>query len=352
MRRISAALAGALALAVPAAVLPPAAQALPATAQGAPPTPSTPAPSGPQNAPPDVRTAPPAVAVTAGEAPAAVPVIAPSAVAEPVAVASARLRVELDPAFPRVLRYTDLGTGARLGGSIGPVTAVVLNGKAYPVTGTLAGNDGKAARFTLKFADLMGVELDASVGVEDRVTTFAITAVRDTEAFRVGTIDIPGHDLVSVGDGGSTAFTRLDPNSTRTADVFARVTPQTAAEAAPAGATYAIVDTGRLAAAIESNSTYDRPSGATDKDAARFWHQAGRDADGTVRVGVWSGQWTYRAAGAPFTAWVGVDDSQGTRGSVRFEVRADGRQAAQSPVLRNADAAHELKADVTRLSCR
>ncbi|NUP14649.1 MAG: hypothetical protein HOZ81_00775, partial [Streptomyces sp.] len=53
-----------------------------------------------------------------------------------------------------------------------------------------------------------------------------------------------------------------------------------------------------------------------------------------------------------FTAWVGVDDSQGTRGSVRFEVRADGRQAAQSPVLRNADAAHELKADVTRLSCR
>lgn len=38
--------------------------------------------------------------------------------------------------------------------------------------------------------------------------------------------------------------------------------------------------------------------GATNGDAARFWHQAQKEADGSVRVGVRSGQWTYRGAGA------------------------------------------------------
>ncbi|MGW3344240.1 endo-alpha-N-acetylgalactosaminidase family protein [Nonomuraea rubra] len=225
----------------------------------------------------------------------------PARVAEPIVIASAALRVELDPAFPRVLRYTDRASGATLGGSTA-VPAVVLNGQARPAEVRLTGNDGATARYRLDLGD--GVALRASLGVRGRVTTFAIDEVIDTEAFRVGTIDLPGHDLVSVSStqpGAATAFTRLDPNSTRTADVFARVTADTPAEETPAGATYAIVHTDRLAAAVETNSTYDRPSGVTDRDAARLWHQARKDEDGTVRVGVWSGQWTHRASGSPFT---------------------------------------------------
>ncbi|RVX39568.1 endo-alpha-N-acetylgalactosaminidase [Nonomuraea polychroma] len=227
----------------------------------------------------------------------------PAQVAEPIAIASADLRVELDPGFPRVLRYTHLASGATLGGSAGE-PAVVLNGRPHTATVALSGNDGATARYRLTFPGLPGVALGASIGVKGRVTTFRIDSVSDTEAFRVGTIDLPGHDLVSVSSeqpGAATAFTRLDPNSTRTADVFARVAGDTAPDAAPVGATYAIVNTDRLAAAIESNSTYDRPSGVTDRDAARFWHQARKDPAGTVTVGVWSGQWTYRAAGSPFT---------------------------------------------------
>ncbi|GAA2207057.1 endo-alpha-N-acetylgalactosaminidase family protein [Nonomuraea monospora] len=225
----------------------------------------------------------------------------PARVAEPVVIASAALRVELDPAFPRVLGYTDLPSGATLGGSTG-VPAVVLNGRPRPAEARLTGNDGAKARYRLDVGD--GVTLSASIGVEGRVTTFSIDEVRDTDAFRVTTIDLPGHDLVSVSGaqpGAATAFTRLDPNSTRTADVFARVTQETAAEETPVGATYAIVHTDRLAAAVETNSTYDQPSGATDRDAARLWHQARKDQDGTMRVGVWSGQWTHRASGSPFT---------------------------------------------------
>ncbi|MGR8008058.1 endo-alpha-N-acetylgalactosaminidase family protein [Streptomyces hypolithicus] len=247
-----------------------------------------------------------ALAGPASPAAARAPVAAPADPAAAVAgivIGSAHLSVAVAADFPRVLSYTDRAGGAALLGSTRPVTEVTLNGKAYAVEtrGAPAVRPDSAA-YTLAFPALPGVEIDATLSVTGRATTFRVTAVRDTEAFRVGTLDIPGHDLVSVGSrdaGAETAFTRLDPDSTKTADVFADVTDATPADAAPVGASYAIVNTGRLAAAVESNSSYDKPSGPTGGDDARLWHQARTADDGSVRVGVWSGQWTYRGAGAP-----------------------------------------------------
>ncbi|MET9430673.1 endo-alpha-N-acetylgalactosaminidase family protein [Streptomyces sp. NPDC003036] len=238
-------------------------------------------------APPATAGPPPAPAAAAGV---------------PLLIGSPQLAVAVAPDFPRVVSYTDRASGARLLGSTSPVTHVTLNGTAYEVRLTAPPVLGAAnARYTLAFPALPGVEMDTLLAVSGRVTTFKVTAVRDTDAFRVGTIDIPGHDLVSVGSdepGAATAFTRLDVDSTRTADVFAAVPER--AEAAPVGASYALVNTGSLAAAVESNSSYDKPSGATNGDDARFWHQARQaEGGGGVRVGVWSGQWTYRGAGAP-----------------------------------------------------
>ncbi|WP_328331824.1 endo-alpha-N-acetylgalactosaminidase family protein [Streptomyces sp. NBC_00455] len=238
----------------------------------------------------------PAASATVTAAPAA------GAAGGEAVIRSAQLSVAVAGDFPRIVSYTDRGTGSRLLGSTQPVTAVTLNGKPYPVQ--LKGAPvvrATSAAYTLTFAALPGVEIDAKLSVAGRATTFKVTAVRDTAAFRVGTIDIPGHDLVSVGSddaGAATAFTRLDADSTRTADVFGKVTADTKADASPVGATYAIVNTGQLAAAVESNSSYDKPSGATNGDAARFWHQAQKEADGSIRVGVRSGQWTYRGDGA------------------------------------------------------
>ncbi|MEV3988845.1 endo-alpha-N-acetylgalactosaminidase family protein [Streptomyces sp. NPDC049837] len=246
---------------------------------------------------------PAAAGPAAGPPAAGPPPSASAAPSETLLIGSPELSVAVARDFPRVVSYTDRASGARLLGSTSPVTAVTLNGRAYAVRLT-AGPvvTATSARYTLGFPDLPGVEVDATLTVSGRATTFKVTAVRDTDAFRVGTIDIPGHDLVSVGSaepGAATAFTRLDPDSTRTADVFGAVTEGTAADAAPVGASYAIVNTGSLAAAVESNSSYDKPSGPTNGDDARFWHQARKTADGGVRVGVWSGQWTYRGAGAP-----------------------------------------------------
>ncbi|MFE7953374.1 endo-alpha-N-acetylgalactosaminidase family protein [Streptomyces sp. NPDC057426] len=217
-------------------------------------------------------------------------------------IGSTQLSVAVAEDFPRVVSYTDRATGARLLGSTAPVTQVVLNGTAYDVRAIGAPVlTASSAAYTLVFPALPGVEIDATLSVTGRATTFEVTAVRDTEALRVGTIDIPGHDLVSVGSsdaGAETAFTRLDADSTRTADVFTDITDATPAETTATGASYALVNTGSLAAAVESNSSYDKPSGASARDGARFWHQA-RKNGGETRVGVWSGQWTYRGEGAP-----------------------------------------------------
>lgn len=218
-------------------------------------------------------------------------------------LSSPHLTVAVARDFPRVLSYTDRAGGKSLLGSTRPVTAITLNGTAHPVKLKSEPRiNGSSARYTLTFPGLPGVEIDASLTVSGRTTTFQVTAVRDTAAFRVGTIDIPGHDLISVGStepGAATAFTTLDPDSTRTADVFAKVTGATQPDPAPVGATYAILNTSSLAAAVESNSSYDKPSGPTGGDDARFWRQARTEADGSVRVGVSSGQWTYRGDGAP-----------------------------------------------------
>ncbi|MFE6892419.1 endo-alpha-N-acetylgalactosaminidase family protein [Streptomyces sp. NPDC057694] len=249
--------------------------------------------------------APYALAVAAVLGATLTPVASATATTEPAGtvLATSRLKVTVADDFPRVLSYENRSDGARLLGSTRPVTEVTLNGKAYAAEVKAAPKiTGSTAAYTLAFPDLPGTEIDATLGVSGRTTTFRITAIRDTDAFRVGTVDIPGQDLVSVGsaDGGAqTAFTKLDADSTRTADVFGKVNADTPAEASATGASYAIVNTGRLAAAVESNSAYDKPSGATGGDDARFWHQARKDADGGTRVGVWSGQWTYRGAGSP-----------------------------------------------------
>ncbi|MEO3867193.1 NPCBM/NEW2 domain-containing protein [Nonomuraea sp. B12E4] len=48
-----------------------------------------------------------------------------------------------------------------------------------------------------------------------------------------------------------------------------------------------------------------------------------------------------------FTAFVGVDDVQASRGSVRFGVVADGVERTRSPVLEPGDPAYELGAELS-----
>jgi endo-alpha-N-acetylgalactosaminidase len=225
--------------------------------------------------------------------------------ADQLTLRSNDLTVTVGADFPRVITYRDNASGHALGGQPDAISTITINGVpraahlAEPATVT-----GSTASYKLAFDALPGVELDASLSLTGRVTTFRVDAVRDTATSRVHTIDIPDHDLVSVAStdaGATTAFTTLDPNSTRTGDRITPVTAATPAEPSATGAAYAFVNTSGLAAGIESNSVYDKPSGQSVDDGPRFWHRARKAADSTTRVGVWSGQWTYRADTSPYT---------------------------------------------------
>lgn len=70
-------------------------------------------------------------------------------------------------------------------------------------------------------------------------------------------------------------------------------------------------------------------------DGKRFEHGVGTHANSTLRVSL-------RGSGERFTAFVGVDDEVGDRGSVEFRVVADGKVLWQSGVLRGGQHGKEV----------
>src|SRR5690242_17509532 len=110
---------------------------------------------------------------------------------------SRELTVTVGADFPRVIQYVDNSSGQSLAGRAEALSSVTIDGVAR--TARLAAPptvSGGKASYQLAFDALPGVELDASLSLAGRVTTFRIDAVRDTAASRVHTIDIPDHDLV------------------------------------------------------------------------------------------------------------------------------------------------------------
>ncbi|MCM2416018.1 endo-alpha-N-acetylgalactosaminidase family protein [Streptomyces sp. RKAG290] len=217
--------------------------------------------------------------------------------ASPV-IESSSLRVRTGAQFPYIVDYTDRATGAVLDGRAEAMDSVVLNGTSYRAEG-VATVDGSTVRYRLTFPGLDGLRIDAHIAVDGSQVTFRIDKITDTEAFRVSTISIPGHNLLSVrGDqpGAHVTAARVDPDKNGKGDTFTRVTGDTPADVTPQGSAYAIVNTDRLAAAIETNSVQDEAS----SENTRVQRQAVKTA-GTSEVGVSSGQWTYRAKGSPFT---------------------------------------------------
>ncbi|GAA1726627.1 endo-alpha-N-acetylgalactosaminidase family protein [Isoptericola hypogeus] len=215
---------------------------------------------------------------------------------------SGDLQVEVSEDFPQVISYTDRRTGSSIAGRTEPLSTIILNGTAYDVEAETSRVGRSAVSYDLSFPQLAGVSMEASLRLKGRVTTFNIDAVDDTEAFRVGTIDIPGHDLISVGSdqpGATVTTAAISADRTKDGDTTTAVTADTPADEAPRGSAYAVVNTDRLAAAIESNSTYDQQEDA-GSDNRRIWRQSTKQG-GETKVGLWSGQWTYRADGAPFT---------------------------------------------------
>jgi endo-alpha-N-acetylgalactosaminidase len=220
-----------------------------------------------------------------------------------VVLRSTVLDVEVDAAFPRIVSYTDRESGAVIHGRAESLTSLLVNGQAYtPQVSSSARED----RVTYELTVAAGTVIGAEIAVEDWTVTFRVTSVVDTDALRVGTLEIPGHSLVSVRsdqDDATVLAARIGLDKAKTADTLIQVTATTPADATPVGCAYIVAHTAELGVALENNSVHDTVSTAADTtwENGRFRRQARQLADGSVELGISCGQWTYRAAGSPDT---------------------------------------------------
>ncbi|MET9297014.1 endo-alpha-N-acetylgalactosaminidase family protein [Streptomyces sp. NPDC003077] len=210
---------------------------------------------------------------------------------------SAALDVRVDTAFPRVITYTDRDHDTVLHGQDEPTTQVLINGTAHTPRVT---SRARADRIAYSLAFDGGTEIGVRITVRGWRVTWQVTAVRDTPALRVGTLQFPALALLSARDDQPEAAllaARVDLDKNRDGDTLVRPADGPAADPAPVGCAYGVVATGELAAAVETNTVHDRPTSATAWENGRLWRQTVRGGGRTwARLGC--GQWTHRAAGA------------------------------------------------------
>ncbi|MFB7631559.1 endo-alpha-N-acetylgalactosaminidase family protein [Streptomyces sp. NPDC056149] len=219
----------------------------------------------------------------------------------PTVLRSTALEVRVDPAFPRIVSYTDRATGAVLHGQETPVTQLLIDGRPHTPRVTQRARTDRAT-YTLALDG--GTTLTVEIAVHDWQVTWRLTDLTETPQLPVGTLQIPGLALLSVRSdqpGAHLLAARLQLDKATSGDTLISLTAHTPVEAAPTGCAYAVVATDQLAAAIETNTVYDTPTTPTAWENGRLWHQTLR-VDGHLTAQLAPGQWTHRAAGQPADA--------------------------------------------------
>ncbi|MFF9894152.1 endo-alpha-N-acetylgalactosaminidase family protein [Streptomyces longispororuber] len=241
--------------------------------------------------------APLGAAVGAGTAHAAPPRNAPPGEA---VLRSAALDVRVATGFPRVIAYTDRATGAVLHGQPDPVTTLLIDDKEHTPRVTAVTHDDRAT-YVLTLDG--GTRVTVEITVRGRQVHWRVTRIQDTAALRVGTLAVPGLALLSVRSdqpGAALLAARVQLDRAKSGDTLVRLTADTPAQA-PTGCAYAVLAHDGLGGAIETNTSYDRPTAATSWENGRLWWHTVR-ADGRTEARLAPGQWTHRAATSPVDA--------------------------------------------------
>ena len=205
----------------------------------------------------------------------------------PVTLSTAAMAVEVDPQFPAVVRYTWKADGSTLKGRVQAVNQVVVNGTTHTPVSTGAPVAG-GVDYSLR-VDAIGLTVKARLSVSNNLLTFAVTEFQEGGE-QVRTFAIPDQGLVSAGTdqtAAELAEARLEFNTAYHVenDIDRHTLVANAAvDASPRGTSYAIVNTSKLAAAVETNSIDDQ-----NRIMVRT------SMDGTVkRTALSPGTWTWR----------------------------------------------------------
>ncbi|WP_307805496.1 endo-alpha-N-acetylgalactosaminidase family protein [Streptomyces spirodelae] len=212
------------------------------------------------------------------------------------------LDVTVDTAFPRIVGYTDRKTGATLHAQQDPVRALLIDGEEHtPEVRSEPSGDNRGITYTLALRT--GTELTVRIEAEDDQVHWRVTRIEESATGRVGTLQLPQLAFLSVRSDQRPEpvlyAARVELDKAASGDTLVELTGATEPDPQPVGCAYAVVATGDLAAAMETNTSYDKPAGT--KGAAwengRLWRQ-NVTADGAVAARLTCGQWTYRAATA------------------------------------------------------
>ncbi|WP_449479972.1 endo-alpha-N-acetylgalactosaminidase family protein [Streptomyces avidinii] len=230
--------------------------------------------------------------------------IASAAVRAEAELRSRELEVRVDTSFPRIVSYTDRGTGAKLYGQENPVTALLVDGVEHiPKVTSKPSSRGDRIAYRLVLGG--STEIDVEIRVDGRRVDWRVTRIADTAALRIGTLQIPGLALLSVRSdqpGAALLGARIQLDKAKSGDTLVTLTADTPAEAAT-GCAYAVVAHDGLGGAIETNTVYDKPDSAagTTWENGRLWRQTVR-GDSHVTASLTPGQFTHRAATSPVDA--------------------------------------------------
>ncbi|MFJ5955665.1 endo-alpha-N-acetylgalactosaminidase family protein [Paenarthrobacter sp. NPDC092416] len=242
--------------------------------------------------------------------------------ADTATITSGQLSVDVSTTFPQVLGYTDRATKARLNGTAERLATITINGVEYDVTASSTASGDDAMDYVLTVPGFGNTVINARLAVKKNVVSFNVTEIKDSDEFRVKTIQLPRMNLVSVAStqpGAQVSTANLSVDRAVTGDEFTPVTAATPLDTVAKSSAYALANTAQLGAALESNALYDTSSGPGSKDRGRFWRKAVSDGAGGVSVGVASGQWLYRAEGSATT-----EELPWTRVAITADANADG----------------------------
>lgn len=187
--------------------------------------------------------------------------------------------VLLNKDFPSVQAYVWKKDRSRLDGQPFDAGTVTINGDTYrPVVKGKA--ESNRILYTLKIKEI-DVELHVCCVVKENILQISVTDIKEKGDYRVKTLAFPDHYLVSlsnVAPGGCLSIA----NNVRS-DSFYPLKDKEADDVSQYGS-LVIMNTDKLAAALESNSIYNN---------RQFLYRSVQISDSIV-TGIWGNEWIYR----------------------------------------------------------
>ncbi|USK36732.1 endo-alpha-N-acetylgalactosaminidase family protein (plasmid) [Bacillus sp. F19] len=210
-------------------------------------------------------------------------------------ISSKDLKVTLDSEFPRVIEYEWLANGAKLYGQSEKLSTVKINGEEYDPEVKVRKKKNQA-EYTLYFEPLK-VEINMIVQVKNNVLEIKAQKIKEKGSFKVETIEIPNHRLLSIRSNQEEAkAATVDIKSWNGTDEKFFDLKDYNPDPSPVPKTYIILNTSELSASIYNNAFDLLPE--DNKEASniyekRYYYQV-LQKDNYKELGVWNYPWTYR----------------------------------------------------------